>query len=268
MKYVTTNLPTYKKASFNSSNASSLSPNFTMGTHKADPPQAHPPQADPPQADPPQAGSPNLILKDDKWQPWWEGRFVDIKCITPDGQCNEWKDKAVEEIHGNWSKLRTILHHHETLMQKRWLKKTSKQQADILLSAWPHINRTHRSDIGIVEEWHVTTRKSRSQLFSNVQNAFLFSEFSIEDLSGEQMLILLDARARTPPCDFANPDITAIQLGRLRAPLGLYIWDFEADQPGVWKMRFAGAMTSTSYGELVRGSPYRGLFYLQREVES
>lgn len=49
-------------------------------------------------------------------------------------------------IISDWTKLNAILKRFQAVIEKRWLKKNTKQRREILLRAWPEMAAGHRPD--------------------------------------------------------------------------------------------------------------------------
>ncbi|CAG7937538.1 unnamed protein product [Penicillium salamii] len=106
--------------------------------------------------------------------------------------------------------LRRILERHEATIQKRWLKKTRQQRLKILLNAWPDMPAVHRPDF---EAFRKETEIDRVQ-GTKKRASFIWPYINQQDLTDTKSLpLLLNARGRYPPSDFAAADNRAIHLG-------------------------------------------------------
>lgn len=57
-----------------------------------------------------------------------------------------------DKISITYETLHKILQRHETLIRKRWTKRTRRQRLKILLSAWPNMPAMHRPDLQALVE--------------------------------------------------------------------------------------------------------------------
>jgi hypothetical protein len=115
-------------------------------------------------------------------------------------------------IFASYDRLGRILDRHEPTIQKRWTKKTKQQRLQVLLAAWPNMPTMHRPDFAAFRKESVAQReagtKFRDQLFWPYINQ--------EDLlKPKSLLLMLKARGRHQPCEFAAADGDAMYLGRL-----------------------------------------------------
>jgi hypothetical protein len=54
--------------------------------------------------------------------------------------------KFGRNICGDYRTLNAIITRHESLIRKRWLKKSTAQRRTVLLEAWPQMAQSHRPD--------------------------------------------------------------------------------------------------------------------------
>ncbi|KAH8775311.1 hypothetical protein F5883DRAFT_627450 [Diaporthe sp. PMI_573] len=96
--------------------------------------------------------------------------------------------------------LRAILERHEATIQKRWIKKTKTQRLAILRASWANMATMHRPDL--------------NTFIKEYRDSFIWPYINQEDLSKPKTLpLLLNARGRHDPCDFAAADGEAMGLG-------------------------------------------------------
>ncbi|WOO76897.1 uncharacterized protein LOC62_01G000510 [Vanrija pseudolonga] len=104
--------------------------------------------------------------------------------------------------------LSDIVQRHEATIQKRWAKKTKAQRLRILLSAWPNMLPIHRPELEAYK------RRSPNPLDADERDVYMFPYINQEDLVKPRTFpLLLNARARNLPCDFAGADLNAMHLG-------------------------------------------------------
>lgn len=132
------------------------------------------------------------------------------KLASPDDVRRESKARSAS-IFASHSNLRGILVRHEATIQKRWTKKTRTQRQAILLKAWPNMPTMHRPDF---EAFKRESRKNRNPGTQH-RDSFIWPYINQEDLLGrpKTMLLLINARGRHPPCDFAAADGDLMHLG-------------------------------------------------------
>ncbi|KAI1659783.1 hypothetical protein F4813DRAFT_401361 [Daldinia decipiens] len=100
---------------------------------------------------------------------------------------------------------------HEATIQKRWNKKTRQQKQKILLDAWPDMAVTHRPDFDAF--WR-TNKFHGGVSEESVRDCYLLPQINQEDLlKPKTLLLLLNARGRNSPPEFAAADFEAMNLG-------------------------------------------------------
>jgi hypothetical protein len=123
-----------------------------------------------------------------------------------------WAPKLAVENMSTWMHLANIVAQHEQLIRARWLKKTNRQRKDTLLFAMPDMAHGHRADIEMVLEQCCPDQRSIYDLLSS-----FLPYINLEDLTKpKSLLILLNARARHPPKDFAYSDFELAPLAQIR----------------------------------------------------
>ncbi|KAI0854223.1 hypothetical protein F5Y00DRAFT_222564 [Daldinia vernicosa] len=114
-------------------------------------------------------------------------------------------------VFSNYINLREILMRHEATIQKRWIKKTKQQKQKILLDAWPDMAVTHRPDFDAI--WR-TGNSHGGKSGGKFRDYCLLPQINQEDLlKPKTLLLLLNARGRNSPPEFASADIEAMHLG-------------------------------------------------------
>lgn len=118
--------------------------------------------------------------------------------------------ERTKSIFNDFPRLRAILGKYESILQKRWCKKSPEQRRKMLLSAWPGMASNHRPDLQTL--WQEASPDNRST--SRPRDAFMFPYISIEDLTKTKpLLLLLESRSRHIPATFVNNDWNATELG-------------------------------------------------------
>ncbi|KAI7773168.1 hypothetical protein LA080_011723 [Diaporthe eres] len=116
--------------------------------------------------------------------------------------------------------LRAILERHEAAIQKRWLKKTNAQRRAMLLKVWPKMALEHHADFAAfkaIARQHYKGTRDRNDGWDKAKHRdpFMWPYINQEDLSKPKaLLLLLNARGRHNPCDFAAADGDALRLGK------------------------------------------------------
>jgi hypothetical protein len=114
-------------------------------------------------------------------------------------------------IFSAWPKLRNILQHRESVLRKRWAKKSIEQRKVILLKAWPDMPVQHRPDLQ-----QISKRQTTPTITNAAEGAFKWPHISLEDLTPvDSLLLLLNARGRNHPNVFAHFDLNACGVGVL-----------------------------------------------------
>ncbi len=181
-----------------------------------------------------------------------EGKFRPDTMTLEEVQ--SWSKTTLDSLFSAWSQLNHIMGKHETTLQNRWLKKTTKQRTEILLQAWPKMSRVHRPDFELF-------RKERKTKGYHLQNrvatdiALRYPYINTEDLSlPKPLLLMLDSRSRSFPCTFANADRDSIRVGiRSKMLVPRYIRGYT--------MYLNGEQTRVKYGRLVSWEEDRQAIY-------
>ena len=117
-------------------------------------------------------------------------------------------------IFKSMDRLQQILDEHQELIIKRWSKRTRAAREDVLLEAWPDIPLTHRPDFALFHRFEPLQYPVSDP---HELIAAKFPWLNLEDLSqGKTFLMLLDARARNAPKNFAEFDLQASVMSRAR----------------------------------------------------
>ncbi|TKA65133.1 hypothetical protein B0A55_11278, partial [Friedmanniomyces simplex] len=141
----------------------------------------------------------------------------------------------------NWTKLNAILKRFEGTIQKRWLKKGTKQRKEILLKACPEMPTCHRPDFQGFRKTMKTAPRSRTC----PSRAYLWPYINLEDLQqAHTLLLFLNCRGRNMPAQFVSADIDAAHLGRG--------WEFHLkSSKNPESMVFHDQRTPRKYGEVM-----------------
>ncbi|KAK9239237.1 hypothetical protein V1525DRAFT_56644 [Lipomyces kononenkoae] len=120
------------------------------------------------------------------------------------------------KIFTNFHILREILMRHEAAIQKRWAKKTRQQRLKILVDAWPGMARMHRPDF---VAFRAQSEQQRG-VDARHRDYYMWPYINQEDLLRPKTLpLLLNARGRHYPSDFAAADFEAMHLGTVTGRL-------------------------------------------------
>lgn len=161
------------------------------------------------------------------------------------------------KLFANHRELLSILERHEATIQRRWTKKTKTQRQAILLKAWPNMATVHRPDYEVFRKERRENFNSSIASFSREngesflnslsqhRDSFIWPYINQEELSKPKtLLLLLNARGRHDPCDFASADGKAMRLG-----IALRVIAFEFATQHV--MFLNGAYGPDEYGKLL-----------------
>ncbi|OTA94141.1 hypothetical protein M434DRAFT_30313 [Hypoxylon sp. CO27-5] len=115
---------------------------------------------------------------------------------------------AVPRIWKHFEKIQDIIERHESLIHRRWHKKSKAARHSVLKRAWgssPPMATKHRPDV-------VDIRSRRVQ--SVERSHFMWPHINLEDLEKtEPLLLLLNARGRNSPSTFAFTDLEHAMFG-------------------------------------------------------
>ncbi|KAM0328802.1 hypothetical protein ACHAQA_005216 [Verticillium albo-atrum] len=148
-------------------------------------------------------------------------------------------DGLAPRIFASWNQLQEIVTRHEATIQNRWSRKSKSKRKALLLEVLPTIPKEHLPD---VEAW----KKKPKDVIIDTENAdaYLMPYINLEDLSKtEPLLIMLNARARHGPDEFAHSDVAAYRVGLVTQSI---------DRPflNLHVMMFRGRKTPETYGQL------------------
>ncbi len=116
--------------------------------------------------------------------------------------------KHAKEILASWKELHHILERQEGVIRRRWMKRNKEQRKKILLTAWPNMNKWHRSDFQRV--FHPSKKRDPDD-----EEIYKWPHVNLEDLvEARPLLLLLNARGRTAPRFFAHADQVSFDIGR------------------------------------------------------
>jgi hypothetical protein len=120
--------------------------------------------------------------------PWFQEMREKSDPTYIDANLQKTATELAQQILINFQFLKRDLERLEALIQKRWTKKTTEQRKSVLRTAWPEIPTTHRPEFKFIFE---NFGKGKLALTTEVHNAFLWPDFNSEDLSKENILLLL-----------------------------------------------------------------------------
>jgi len=150
-----------------------------------------------------------------------------------------------DTISDSWAQLQSILDRRESVLRKRWLKKTQEQRTKILLAAWPGMPKRHRPDFQAILKRRHTTATSSIPVIDTA--LFKWPFINLEDLvHGKTLLLFLNSRGRNPPEVFAYPDMVTTWTGRL-------MYYLRVVGLAGYTMLLTGGVSEGSYGRIVPG---------------
>lgn len=127
----------------------------------------------------------------------------------PSEVCQEAKQR-LDTIFTTCGNLNAILERHEHTIRRRWVKKTRGQRLKILLNAWPNMATVHRPDFEACRKESEADREKGTKY----RDAFMWPHINQENLSNAKTFpLLLNARGRHPPSNFAAADLKTMHLG-------------------------------------------------------
>ncbi|CCD51808.1 hypothetical protein BofuT4P10000090001 [Botrytis cinerea T4] len=115
-----------------------------------------------------------------------------------------------EEIKKNWGLLQKILGAYESIIRKRWLKKSKVKRAQLLKELYPEIPKQHAPDFeNMRARWEGTPLNSKED-----QKSMETPYLNLEDLTQGMFLpLFLNSRGRYSPHLFVHADIYAMHYG-------------------------------------------------------
>lgn len=137
------------------------------------------------------------------------GALHPSKIEDPSQVCQEATERS-NRIFTSFATLNAILERHEHTIRKRWAKRTRQQRLKILRNAWPNMAAVHRPDF---EAFRKESEADRERGTKH-RDAFMWPHINQENLSTPKTFpLLLNARGRYPPSNFAAADLKAMHLG-------------------------------------------------------
>lgn len=129
--------------------------------------------------------------------------------------------RRATNISQTWATLREVLRRHEDKIQRRWLKKSTPKRLAVLLKAWPNMPTTHRPDFDAFRN----ETQARREAGTRYRQEYLWPCINQEDLSTPRaLLLLLNARGRSLPSEFAGADGDGTRFGlQTRAVVPAYL---------------------------------------------
>lgn len=96
--------------------------------------------------------------------------------------------------------LRDIVERHESLIKRRWSRKTRAQREQVLSEAWPGIPQVHRPDFALWDDNPDILEENGPSM----KEIFVWPYINAEDLFKARLLLhFIEARARDSPWTFA-----------------------------------------------------------------
>jgi len=133
------------------------------------------------------------------------------KVLSPEEVRSEAGERR-RNLFASYDTLHDILERHETMIQKRWLKKSRQQRQAILLEFWPSMPGSHRPDF---EAFMKETPQQRDR-GTQYRDSFMWPHVNQEDLlKPKTLLLLLNSRGRHSPHEFAAADGEVRHLGQV-----------------------------------------------------
>jgi hypothetical protein len=139
--------------------------------------------------------------------------------------------KAVQEarehaqtVANTFRELGNILQKLETVIRKRWAKKSLKARIQLMEEAWPDIGKTHRPDLT-----YLRTHKPLRTI-----EQFLLPHINLEDLAKEDAFLhLLHSRGRHEPSMFVSFDLESVRFAQrnmvVRFEFDCHVADLSSD---------------------------------------
>ncbi|KAI0127096.1 hypothetical protein BJ170DRAFT_724832 [Xylariales sp. AK1849] len=150
----------------------------------------------------------------------------------------------------NFTTLNKFVECFETVIQRRWAKKSPSKRQGMLRAVWPRMAVTHRSD------YTAFRNDTTAHGHNHVQKleAYMWPDLNLQDLSAnpEPLLLLLRSRGRNQPNIFIEFDYDSSRVGQCNGgPVKNVMIKDDIDGPGAgWRIIFRGAETPDNYGRL------------------
>ncbi|KAF3062840.1 hypothetical protein GL218_09429 [Daldinia childiae] len=178
-------------------------------------------------------------------------RFDPLILIASPTEVRREAQERSNNIFSSYGNLHDILVRHEATIQKRWNKKTRQQKQKILLDAWPDMAVTHRPDFDAF--WR-TGRSHVGTSGERFRDCYLLPQINQEDLlKPKTLLLLLNARGRNSPPEFAAADVEAMHLGLVSKNIRAIFLNEHT-------MTLHGATNASEYGKLWEWSEHPDAF--------
>ena len=145
-------------------------------------------------------------------------------------------------IFASYKTLQAILARHEATIQNRWAKRKKQKRLETLTSAWgPGMPTAHRPDF---EAFRKESDQQRSK-GTQYRDHFMWPHMNQEDLlKSKSLLLLLNARGRHHPSQFAGADYEAMHLGLVaKGIVPVFLNEYV--------MILHGAQSAQEYGKLI-----------------
>lgn len=164
-----------------------------------------------------------------------------ISVVKKPKEVREESRERSKKIGSSYKTLREIVERHEATIQRRWANKTKQQKLKVLLTAWPMMPGVHRPDFQALRKESPTQRDSGTKF----KDAYMWPYINQEDLTKPRpLMLLINARARNPPPNFATADFEAMHLGLVsKAIVSTFLHEYT--------MILNGVTEAKNYGNLV-----------------
>ena len=155
-----------------------------------------------------------------------------------------------KSIFVHWNLLKNIVERYESVIQKRWLKKTKEKRKEMLLQVFPDISISHRPDFQAFKS------KSSSLQGASKRTPYLWPQINLEDLLKPKfLLIFLNSRGRNTPDAFTKADLDACHLGMVTNAITRPFLNCHV-------VMFTGRRTPDVYGELISWDEHADAIFL------
>ncbi|KAL2752005.1 hypothetical protein ACRALDRAFT_2114393 [Sodiomyces alcalophilus JCM 7366] len=165
------------------------------------------------------------------------------------------RDRLAPVIFSKWNTLRDIVLRHEATIQNRWTRKSKPKRRATLLQAFPDMPKDHLPDVAA---W----KKKPQNVIIDEKNedAYLMPYLNLEDLTKtEPLLIMLNARGRHRPDEFAHSDVAAYHVGLVTQSI---------DRPFLneYVLMFRGRTDPDTYGQVYHWDDHEDAFFWMHEA--
>ncbi|KIW21757.1 uncharacterized protein PV07_12814, partial [Cladophialophora immunda] len=119
------------------------------------------------------------------------------------------------EVLEAWHELKTIVERHEGLIRKRWQKKNSQKQREILLAVMPDMPPNRRPDFAALRKDAERLMHGHLPEANRSKNEYFWPSINLADLlEGNTLPLYINSRGRHEPSLFSVLDYEASRVGR------------------------------------------------------